>query len=930
MLLSEEKINKIPFHGTSKNLMDYFYILGYDDNFIENKILKSNDTYEPIILGSINSKYAKNSFDTSLLSKIIYPINPSKTNIKKNPENLIFSFVFDDLNGLDKICFIGYAYKFYEKIPNNNIYIPKCFVILSQFPFFTSFKIICEEIFIHYSINKITLPTEIYIYNILNFIPSPLNGCLNIDICYFSKYDIALKQLSGYPYIDINLCYLFNFIPINLFIEIFIYSILETDILLFYENIEILNVILYIIFILNYPCSDSIYLWYIFSIPQDEIEKPTYSKFISKRFCCSLIGITCSYNEKIKINSGFKNYFIVDIGNKKINYKTKIPVNELKVRDKNAFKLYELKLFLDKSIYKNKEIKESKFLDKYIKKLQKELNLIFEEYLKLKNIPDSFFFINNKISEINIKIQETFYNFYLNIISIFYQDNNFLSCYDKFYITEQNIFKRRSNASKMTLFNKKMTKKFFLENNNEQISQYLEEEKIFCNLFQTSTKYGIYFDNFILRFKSLDLYKISLIFSEDFIYMKLSDLNFKSGFFTIIDSLYTNYQTKSQKFYDITFHYFDECYKSLQNNFPTKKSNKIQINNNIINFYINYINNLDEQDLIKLFPSLEFIINSKVNNCNILSIIDCIENKMLSYKLIEPKQIFGSCLMILNNLFICEDYFDKRNNTNSFSEMIFLTNNLLNYVFENNYSFFRKYFLIILNDFYLMIKKISNDKEKIIHSINLLESYYFIFCNFIRTNCIYPNSFIIYLLTILLKEFKKIKEEIPKTNIFKEEEEDDEEEEDEINILYNINVKNENNIPENKLVILNSDIQNSVEMKEFIQNESNNCYINFKKDNKMNNIKNEPNSNFSVISFSFNDKKRESFIFSLKKLLYSCSSIVNNDFSNKNELIEILINLLFHAKIIVQCPYENIINLIINKLIELIKKEEESQNLLKK
>ena len=922
MLFSEEKINKIPFHGTSKNLIDYFYILGYDDNFIENKILNSNNTYEPIILGSINSAYAKNSFDCSLLSKIVYPINPSKTNVKKNPENLIFSFVFDDLNGLDKISFIGYAYKFYEKIPNNNIYIPKCFVILSQFPFFTSFKIICEEIYIHYIINKITLPTEIYIYNILNFIPSPLNGCLNIDICYFSKYDIALKQLSGYPYIDFNLCYLFNFIPINLFIEIFIYSILENDILLFYENVEILNIILYIIFILNYPCSDSIYLWYIFSIPQNEIEKPTYSEFISKRFCCSLIGINSSYNEKIKINSGFKNYLIVDIGNKKLFYKTKIPINELKIRDKNGFNLYKLKLFLEKSIYKNKKINESKFLDKYIKKLQKELNLIYEEYLQLKNIPNSFLFINNKISDINIKFQETFYIFYLNIISIFYQDNNFLSCYDKFYITEENIFKRRSNVSKMTLFNRKVTTKFFLENNNEQISQYLEEEKIFCNLFQNSTKYEIYFNNFILRFKSLDLYKISLIFSEDFIYMKLSDLNFKSGFFNIIDSLFSNYQIKSKKFYDITFHYFDEYYKSLQDNFPKKNSNKIQINNNIINFYINYINNLNEKDLIKLFPSLELILNSKVNNCNMLSIIDCIENKMLSYKLIEPKQIFGNCLMILNNLFKCEDYFDKRNNTNSFTEMIFLTNNLLNYIFENNYSFFRKYFLIILNDFYLMIKKINNDKEKIINSINLLESYYFIFCNFIRTNCIYPNSFIIYLLTILLNEFKKIKEEIPKINLFEEENEEDNEE-DEINILYNTNIKNEKDIiPEIKLTILNSDIQNLIEMKNFIKNESRDCYISFKKD-KINNNKNETNSNFSIISFSFNDIKRESYIYSLKKLLYSSSLIVYNNYSNKNELINILINLLFHAKIIVQCPYENIINLITNKLLDLIKKDEE-------
>ena len=50
MLLSEEKISKIPFHGASKNLIDYFYILGFEDNFIENNSLNSNETFQPIIL----------------------------------------------------------------------------------------------------------------------------------------------------------------------------------------------------------------------------------------------------------------------------------------------------------------------------------------------------------------------------------------------------------------------------------------------------------------------------------------------------------------------------------------------------------------------------------------------------------------------------------------------------------------------------------------------------------------------------------------------------------------------------------------------------------------------------------------------------------------------------------------------------------------
>ena len=89
----------------------------------------------------------------------------------------------------------------------------------------------------------------------------------------------------------------------------------------------------------------------------------------------------------------------------------------------------------------------------------------------------------------------------------------------------------------------------------------------------------IYFNDFIIRFKSLDLF-------QDFIYLKLSDLNFKSSFFSIIDCLYSNNFSKSKKFYDIVFYSFDEKSKHFPNNFPIKKSNKIEINRKIVNFYM--------------------------------------------------------------------------------------------------------------------------------------------------------------------------------------------------------------------------------------------------------------------------------------------------------------------------------------------------------
>ena len=52
---------------------------------------------------------------------------------------------------------------------------------------------------------------------------------------------------------DINLSFLFNLIPPEIVVEVFIFSFLEHDIIFYSTRPEILNMVMYIFANLNYP-----------------------------------------------------------------------------------------------------------------------------------------------------------------------------------------------------------------------------------------------------------------------------------------------------------------------------------------------------------------------------------------------------------------------------------------------------------------------------------------------------------------------------------------------------------------------------------------------------------------------------------------------------------------------------------------------------
>ena len=155
---------------------------------------------------------------------------------------------------------------------------------------------------------------------------------------------------------------------------------------------------------------------------------------------------------------------------------------------------------------------------------------ILESFLK-KTIPEfngknkyvDFFRTSKDIMNNNKIIQELFYDFCLNILMVFYQENILNSTFEKLIKDKDEECEKRIKI---------------ITNLKEEI-QMDKDEKEFCRLYRKAIKYKIYFENFIRNSDSIEIFKIPLIFSEEFINIKTKDPSNKIinrlSLFTIID-----------------------------------------------------------------------------------------------------------------------------------------------------------------------------------------------------------------------------------------------------------------------------------------------------------------------------------------------------------------------------------------------------------
>ena len=632
-------IKKYPYLSYSKNIIECFSIIGYEEKLLPDIIsdykISKNQNYYPTIISSIISSEDFGIIDNDFIISQIFTKKPqfilkSKINNLSQEEpsikNIIYSFMIDSPDSSDgekKIFYTCYAYIFHEiyTYENNNskseeYYIPKAFCIISQYSFFGFFKYICSNLYQLLLQNEKTtnnkLPLEIIIYNIVNFIPSPLN--YNINYCLFKDILLSsynLPQLSGYPTLDFNIFEIFNILPVRLFIEIYIYTIIEQSILFFSSNLEILNMVMFIFYSLNYPCNNSTYFWHIVSINKKDLNEE--NRFVGQ-IMTSMLGVHSEYNESIDTSAFGEYHFIVDIDNKKLILKSHNNSND----DSDNKKIIELHSYIHNII--DEKTVESIFLKKYIDRLIKLIeNLLKENETEIQKNK-----INNDIDffgKINIKknriIQEYFYNFIINLLLVIYQ-NTYLDI---------------SVGLLKIKFNKKL---YFKTENNILIKN---EEKHFCKFFKSSSKYKLYFEYFIGKCESNELYKIPLIFSEEFVNIKLKSnqnlIGLKLPYFLLMDNLYTSSgkEIKIVELYHIYCYYINDkiridYIKSKKNNDikkDKKKNGLFSFNKNIIQNYIYILKNiLKQEELYQYFPSLK-IKDEIINSINSKTIIEKIQ-----------------------------------------------------------------------------------------------------------------------------------------------------------------------------------------------------------------------------------------------------------------------------------------------------------------
>lgn len=806
--ISEFIIEKFPM-ASSPHLNDYFFILGYEESYIQEKIIKvinskieSNKNnlemnifselkcrHLPTILSSISSNFSEPITDENYFIENIFPIPPSAFYVspnnfiyEPNPINIIYSNVQNNI-----VNFI-YAYVFYEQRLAYNksiIYIPKTFVIVSQYPFFNTYKKICKEIL--YSLFKndlLEIPVEIQIYNIINFVPAPVNEKLNIsfflsndlnetiskcnsnkDLINLSKNIVYnLNQLSGYRESEIDFSAIFYILPVDLVIQIYLDLLTKNTVAFFSKDIEKLNCCIYIFQQLFYPLN----------------QNETINVFSPIRYFCSdfceqnIVGFLCSYDDVEKYNP-FRNVgpdeyrclseneenedlnfslfgcdLIVDLEKKCIldvdNNQDKMECYENHKNDKIIITNFIYNLLTSKLDEDSTELETSIF------KLQNSLNNIISKlnHQSKKDIIPNFF---NNFTKFNKSIQEAFYQFNLDISFLYFQK---ISRYNGDYRMDKDSPLRGIKKSQETDLNR--------------------VEYLFLNLFYQTPYCGI-LNNFIGGYSKAEslLYKTPRIIFENFISLKkISDLSIEAknrklinNCFEIIDNIYFNKDKDNKQIEkDFTFLDFYKYYKNnLASNVYNLASNEyvdvdIVLDENDeknIKYYYNYKTiNLDKNLIVEYIYMLEDIFNEKKNNIFPLNNI--------SYSEYKPIEKFVTSISLFNSF---ENYYIDIKKLQNIDILIISIINIIALSISNKtlipftisvYTLFqkilissRKFVEIILSISYRLL---TNDENQ---NFYLFEKYFNLYTICIEANNIFPNDQLIHLKNEIYNFSSKVK-----------------------------------------------------------------------------------------------------------------------------------------------------------------------------
>ena len=576
---------------------------------------------------------------------------------------------------------------------------------------------------------------------------------------------IKFELLSGYPLIQYNLAKVlfYTLSPADV-IEIFFYTFLEKDVIFFSKNLEYLSLTINSYFSLNFPLNDEKYYFINASVSYENYMNNN-STFVGSTFT-TVLGINSQYQQKyLESSNKLKEHLAVDLDKGEIH---KIEDKNDKAKSKQNKELFNL----IRKICNKKELKSDKkynLITKEVYLLHKTLNsLVYgnnendsnniknDDFKKL-NFLD---YDNKYIKKINMEIQDSFYRLINNLCLYFYQNLSIK--------TEDDDMNKRSSVNKKGEKREEMNVIFRDDYKLEEESVYTKEELFFLDELRDTMKYESFVYNFVQSYSPIDLYKIPLTFTEEFleIISRKNSILEKVNFFEIIDKLYNQKKSKTieidfKSFNNIYYKsykdYFDREINDINDDEDMMNDNSIklkyvfdenknkkylkyksyEIDNNLLMNYLYLINNLEKNEYNQILNLSDILSRNVPKDILVIDIENLIENYSIETKLLSLNDLCCSNIILLMSLSL------------NFWDMSIDFKALLATLF-NEFTIFRKYYSYILKMILLLFTKSINEEDY--HRAHEFLLCYYICVNSIRNLKLVPNEN----LMNIIKKFNEI------------------------------------------------------------------------------------------------------------------------------------------------------------------------------
>ena len=587
-------------------------------------------------------------------------------------------------------------------------------------------------------------------------------------------FTIKFNFLSGYPLIQYNLSKVlfYSLIPEKV-ITIFLYSFLEKDVLFFSNDIEFLSFTLNAYLNLNYPLNDEKYYFIGVPISYDDFVNGN-SEFGLKNYT-SIIGINdqyrSDYNKNKKQNKNLKmaDHLAIDLDkgeiyevidktkkNSRVNYSNKKIMDLVRkiCRNSEDEKIKKTTLYQAIKKLNDRLSKVSKLIDLNDRKNNTKINFIEYDNIDQNNLTSN----KKSINYYNREIQEAFYEFINNICIYFYENLSIKARQDDMRSRNENN-KDNNNKEQESIMNVIFNKNY----GKGSESNYIEEEILFLDELSDTMKFQSFVFGFLQYYNPIDLYKIPLTFTEEFLSIltrKRENARENMEFFDLFDSFY-NTGKKDEKelnFNIVNFNYF-KYYKSIfdreiadkgkikyfnQQNHLVKCINEdrfqltncdsnqtaliyqtYELDDSILLKYMHITNNLNQTDYLGQFFESIFIEENSLKQINTNEIETKIENYCISKNVLTINDICCANIILLFTLSLKS--LRENMDCSTFLSILF-----------QDFTVFRKYYGILLR----MIYKLYQDafSKKTYSKCKNSNLCYFPCINSIRKQFLVPNE----------------------------------------------------------------------------------------------------------------------------------------------------------------------------------------------